>query len=64
MRFVIMEDAGLRRMVAGVLFFMATVVGFGIWRGDSLTTMLGAVLASVLGGGFVIAVYLWARRKN
>jgi hypothetical protein len=64
MRGVMAVDAPVRRMMVGLLIFVVIGVAGSIWRGDRPSTTAGYAIAGVIGGGFVIGCYLWARRKN
>ena len=57
-------DAASRRMAAAVVFLLAVIVISSLWRGDSLAMTFAYALATVLGGGFVIACYQYVRRKD
>ena len=56
-------DAPARRMIFGVLMFLVIGIAFALQRGDSLGTIVAQTAVGLACGGFVLACYLWARRK-
>jgi uncharacterized membrane protein YjjP (DUF1212 family) len=57
-------DAPARRITAALVFLLVVSAIGSIWRGNSPTTTVGVALAVLVGGGFVLGCYLYARRKD
>jgi hypothetical protein len=64
MRSLMAMDASARRVIAAILFLVVVLVAGAIWRGDDPGLTAAQVLAVLVGGGFVLGCYLWARRHD
>jgi hypothetical protein len=51
-------------MVLGVLIFLVIGVAFAISRGDGIGAVAAFTAAVAVGGGLVIAGYVWSRRER
>jgi len=57
-------DAPARRVTAAILFLVVVLVVGAVWRGDDPGLTVAEVLAVLVGGGFGLGCYLWARRND